>query len=389
MFRYPLSPVLFMFFIFALFTRKSVVAGEDESGTCVSGINMFENGDFKLVFNENEGEDISRYNALSTMSGESQLWLLYSPTANGELTFNANVNDGSLKMSIFKAERGNVCGELKTGLAKIMRMHNKPGSKLVGLDFKIDEGILYALELKEGDQIAILLTSEVDKKKDLFLSWNFIQKEAIQETKVVDRRNDDNKPTQSFVVRDKYTKKPIISNFAMEGTSDSDGLYIGSEFYFNFERNSKVTVKCDAEGYFYYDSLYTMNVSEDNEILIELERIAKGKSVSIQTIEFFPGGSEIKPTSYGDLKRLRDFLALNSEVHIEIQGHVFALGDNSLAAQRVSEARAKRVMKYLIDHGIDKERLTAVGYGNSRPIYEKPKFFYEEQANRRVEIVIQ
>ncbi len=350
---------------------------------------MFENGDFKLVFNENEGEDISRYSALSTMAGESQLWLLYSPTANGELTFNANVNDGSLKMSVFKAERGNLCGELKTGLAEIIRMHNKYGSKLVGLDFKIDEGILYALELKQGDQIAIVLTSEVDKKKDLFLSWNFIQREAIQETKVVDRRNNNFAPTQSFVVRDKYTKKPIISNFAMEGSSDNDGLYIGSEFYFNFERNCKVRVKCDAEGYFFYDSLYTMNVSEDHEIVIELERIAKGKSVSIQTIEFFPGGSEIKPTSYGDLKRLRDFLALNSEVHIEIQGHVFALGDNSLAAQRVSEARAKRVMKYLIDKGIDKERLTAVGYGNSRPIYEKPKFFYEEQANRRVEIVIQ
>ena len=81
-------------------------------------------------------------------------------------------------------------------------------------------------------------------------------------------------------------------------------------------------------------------------------------------------------------------VALNSDIKVEIQGHVFALGDNSLAAQRVSEARAKRVLKYLVDNGIDKDRLSAVGFGNTKPIYEKPKFSYEEQANRRVEVMI-
>ena len=56
--------------------------------------------------------------------------------------------------------------------------------------------------------------------------------------------------------------------------------------------------------------------------------------------------------------------------------------------ERISEARAKRVMMYLIDNGIDRSRLEAVGYGNTRPIFPEPKFFYEEQANRRVEILV-
>ena len=88
------------------------------------------------------------------------------------------------------------------------------------------------------------------------------------------------------------------------------------------------------------------------------------------------------------LNRLKDFLLLNSDISIEIQGHVFALGDNSLAGQKVSEARAKRVKKFLIEHGVNKNRLKSKGYGNTKPIYEEPKFSYEEQANRRVEILV-
>ena len=81
-------------------------------------------------------------------------------------------------------------------------------------------------------------------------------------------------------------------------------------------------------------------------------------------------------------------MVLNADIKIEIQGHVFALGDNSLLGQRISVARAKRVMKYLIRQGIDKSRLKAVGYGNTRPVYAEPKLFSEEQANRRVEILV-
>lgn len=147
-------------------------------------------------------------------------------------------------------------------------------------------------------------------------------------------------------------------------------------------------IKCDAEGYFFDDRIESVSSFEDQEIIIHLERISSGKSIQIEEIEFTPGTSEITKSSEPKLRRLKDFLALNSEMSIEIQGHVFAVGDNSFAGQKISEARAKRVLKYLTDNGIDKNRLVAVGYGNTRPIYPEPKFSYEEQANRRVEVLI-
>ena len=50
--------------------------------------------------------------------------------------------------------------------------------------------------------------------------------------------------------------------------------------------------------------------------------------------------------------------------------------------------RAKQVRKYLIYNGIHPSRMTAEGYGNTKPIFPNPKQAYEEQANRRVEILI-
>ncbi|MDB4075588.1 OmpA family protein [Crocinitomicaceae bacterium] len=166
------------------------------------------------------------------------------------------------------------------------------------------------------------------------------------------------------------------------------GLYTGSDFFFSLSRRVDLKIQCDSEGYFFHDSIYEITGSEDVEISISMDPVASGKSIQIEEIEFIPGTTKIMVSSEPKLRRLKDFLALNSELHIEIQGHVFAIGDNSFAAQKVSEARAKRVMKFLIENGIDKKRLKSVGYGNTRPVYEKPVRVYQEQANRRVEIVV-
>ena len=122
--------------------------------------------------------------------------------------------------------------------------------------------------------------------------------------------------------------------------------------------------------------------------MVWLEPVQPGKQIEVKGIEFNMGTSEFSPGADVPLRRLRDFLILNSEIRVEIQGHVHAVGENSLAGKRLSQARAKRVLNYLVESGIDKKRLTAVGYGNEFMKYPKPQFAYEEQANRRVEIKI-
>jgi outer membrane protein OmpA-like peptidoglycan-associated protein len=82
-------------------------------------------------------------------------------------------------------------------------------------------------------------------------------------------------------------------------------------------------------------------------------------------------------------------MALNSEIRIEIQGHVNAPGmENSGRIKSLSEKRAKAVKSFLKDNGIDGSRLEIMGYGNTEMIYPEPKSVEEEEANRRVEIKI-
>jgi outer membrane protein OmpA-like peptidoglycan-associated protein len=363
--------------------------------TCTGGINIFEDGDFQLQFTGKKASDngVEAYPSLEKINDENVIWVTFIAPKNGDLTFTASKKTGYVQMVIFEQYQKDICGEIADGSAEIKRVHTGMESSIVGLDYSVEGGIMYSLTMKEGRKYQLLFATESEAKDKLYLQWRFVvggkdQPQAKAESQVVDRRNDDFAPTFKISVRDKETNDPIIASITIEGNKSLAGMYMGSDFMFNVERNSTIVIKCNAEGYFFDDIEEEASSFDDQEVIVELERISAGRSMSLEEIEFVPGTSNVTLASEPKLRRLKDFLALNSELNVEIQGHVFAVGDNSHAAQKVSEARAKRVMKYLIQNGIDKSRLTAVGYGNTQPIYEKPQFFYEEQANRRVEIVV-
>ncbi len=71
---------------------------------------------------------------------------------------------------------------------------------------------------------------------------------------------------------------------------------------------------------------------------------------------------------------------------IAIEGHASAEG-NKAVNLKLSDDRAKSVMKYLTDKGIEKDRLTAKGFGSSKPIADNDTEEGREK-NRRVEFNI-
>lgn len=377
-------------FATVLFAQKKVNAPE-AMNTCIGAVNIFDNGEFQLQFTGVKGNSaLTAYPSLAGVSAENQLWCSFIAPATGEVTFNAAVTNGFVQFVVFKQEQRDVCGEIELGVAEIKRLHVGSDEPSVGLDYEIGAGVLYPLQMLEGQKIIILFATAEKSTEKLFLDWEFVPKvAAVNEEVIVDERLDEFAPTFSIKVRDKESNLPLYANLSIEGSKSIDALYSGTDFLFNVDRNCKLTVKCAVEGYFFVD-IYdtTVTASEDFELLIPMEAVKSGKTLIIEDIEFNPGTSEITVSSEPKLLRLKDFLALNSNLQVEIQGHVFALGDNSLAGQKISEARAKRVLNYLVENGIDKDRLRSTGFGNTRPIYPEPKFSYEEQANRRVEIVI-
>lgn len=75
------------------------------------------------------------------------------------------------------------------------------------------------------------------------------------------------------------------------------------------------------------------------------------------------------------------------DLHISVEGHADSKGSSD-ANQRLSERRANVVKTYLSGQGIDPNRITARGLGESRPIASN-KTPQGRQQNRRVEIVVE
>ena len=74
-----------------------------------------------------------------------------------------------------------------------------------------------------------------------------------------------------------------------------------------------------------------------------------------------------------------------AEVRVEIAGHTDATGDEAFNRE-LSQNRAKSIRAYLMQRGIDGSRMTARGYGESRPVGNNATSAGRRQ-NRRVELV--
>ncbi|MCH2223347.1 MAG: OmpA family protein [Crocinitomicaceae bacterium] len=359
--------------------------------SCTGAINIFDDGNYQLQFTGKNADKktLESYPALAEINSGNFIWISFISEQDGEITFDASKESGFLQMVIFKQYENDICGEISSGAAEIKRLYLTKDQTKVGLNYEIGGGTLYSLPLNKGKKIQVLFVTEKGVKDKLNLDWKFMPSVPIvSESKIVDRRNDDFATTFRIVIKDRKTNLPLIASVTLNGRSSISGSYVGSEFLFNVDKNCELAIKCDSDGYFFNDRVEKISSFKDKEVEIYMDKISSGTSKQIEEIEFTPGTSEFTKSSLPKLNRLKDFLALNSNLNIEIQGHVFALGKNTHAGQKISEARAKRVMRYLIDNGIDKSRLSSVGYGNTKPIYAKPKTSSEEQSNRRVEIVV-
>jgi OOP family OmpA-OmpF porin len=94
--------------------------------------------------------------------------------------------------------------------------------------------------------------------------------------------------------------------------------------------------------------------------------------------------AELKPMYYGSLDAVVNVMKANPDLKVQLDGHTCDLG-KAQYNQKLSERRAKAVLDYLVNNGIDPQRLSWQGYGETQPAY--PNTSEENRAkNRRVEL---
>jgi outer membrane protein OmpA-like peptidoglycan-associated protein len=94
----------------------------------------------------------------------------------------------------------------------------------------------------------------------------------------------------------------------------------------------------------------------------------------------------IKPESEVELIKVVQMLQDNPAVKIQIEGHTDNVG-TAADNQKLSEARARSTVNYLIEKGIRPERLMAKGFGASKPVADN-KTEEGRALNRRTELKV-
>lgn len=144
-------------------------------------------------------------------------------------------------------------------------------------------------------------------------------------------------------------------------------------------------VKIEAPGYI--TQTVSFSIAKGDTVERTFELVSKGMVLRLKGVYFDLGKATLRPESYPALMEAAQIMKDNPEIVVEIHGHTCSIGSEE-SNRILSEKRAYAVMNFLVQYGgIDPKRLSAKGFGESRPIASNET---EEgrQLNRRVELVI-
>lgn len=113
-----------------------------------------------------------------------------------------------------------------------------------------------------------------------------------------------------------------------------------------------------------------------------LTKIEKKKEIVLNNIYYDFDKARLRDESLAELDKLVSMMKETKNVIIKINSHTDARGSDSYN-KRLSDARAKAVVDYLVYCGISQDRLLSEGYGEQKLILTNASTDKEHQANRR------
>jgi len=196
-------------------------------------------------------------------------------------------------------------------------------------------------------------------------------------------------------VLDAQLKTPVIgaievvdlekSEVIGKAITDSSGAY-----KIRLPERKEYGVEITAKEYLYFVKILDVSQMPVEEGLVKknffLDKVALGAKMILKNIFFQTNSSSLKPASYTELNRVVELLKNNPGIRLEISGHTDNVGSYR-ANLKLSEDRAKSVVDYLVEQGVDKKRLEYKGYSFTEPIANNNTQEGRSQ-NRRVEFKI-
>jgi outer membrane protein OmpA-like peptidoglycan-associated protein len=130
----------------------------------------------------------------------------------------------------------------------------------------------------------------------------------------------------------------------------------------------------------------SINIKMDTVFMKKVSLAAVGEKLKLENMNFFVDTFAIMPQSRSILFELLTVMKNVPDLKIQIQGHICCVVKDY---RDLSTQRAKAIYKFLEFNGIEKSRMTFVGFASTKPLHPLPEKNEEErEANRRVEIEI-
>jgi outer membrane protein OmpA-like peptidoglycan-associated protein len=191
------------------------------------------------------------------------------------------------------------------------------------------------------------------------------------------------------------TKKNMAAKIKLQGAADNvmvasssptPGVY---EFKVSDPKDYKLSI--EAEGFMFVNETITLEgTSEQEKVMmrtVEMKKLEVGLVTVLRNIYFDFNKASFKQVSYEELNKLERLLQQNTAMNVEIGGHTDIVGTKNYN-QLLSRKRAEAVKDYLTKKGIDSRRITAVGYGSTKPLASNDDEEEGRELNRRVEFKV-
>ncbi len=176
----------------------------------------------------------------------------------------------------------------------------------------------------------------------------------------------------------------VVYMVGNDGTNMKIGVNLEGSFEQPLAPGGKYLFLATCKGYLNYRAELTVDslAQKEHQYVLQFPLPSISIPVLVRGVYYEFDKADLTDNSREALDRLVKVLKENPNITIELSAHCDYRG-RAEYNERLSQRRAESVVKYLTEHGIEAERLTAKGYGESQPktvskkMTEKYPFLHE------------
>ncbi|WP_187262142.1 OmpA family protein [Pontibacter beigongshangensis] len=293
---------------------------------------------------------------------------------NGKLYFASDGHMGLGGLDIFVADGQH---DAWTGIKNLGYPINSP---------KNDYGIMF-----DSVNVSGLLSSNRDAANgtDDIYQFRMLQEPVVLAIRTLERKQNEQKRT----VEAPLPQARVVATQQQQSDSTVFVTDVNGKYFLDSRKGNTYTFQGTKEGFLNQAvDLEVPETAHDTvEVTLLFDKSTAGIAIVLEKIYYDLDKWDIRPDAARELDKLVKVLKANPSIRIEMSSHTDSR-EGFEYNQRLSERRAHAAVDYLVSKGINRNRLTAKGYGKTRLVNHCidgiPCSEQEHQLNRRTEFKI-